>query len=118
MPDERDDSHGESTPLSRAGQPAEVSPAFVFFASQESSYVSAQSLGVSGGNPPTDPHDHDSVAFRPPKTGPDPTESWLGCGSGACRGEWLLGRTLDGPGIAATGLPRGGGLGVSQDLRE
>jgi NAD(P)-dependent dehydrogenase (short-subunit alcohol dehydrogenase family) len=51
MPDERDDSHGESTPLSRAGQPAEVAPAFVFFASQESSYVSAQSLGVTGGKP-------------------------------------------------------------------
>ena len=42
---------GRSTPLGRAGQPAEVAPAYVFFASGESSYVTAEVLGVTGGNP-------------------------------------------------------------------
>ena len=51
MPDDKAQSHGESTPLGRAGQPAEVAPTYVFFASQESSYVTAQSLGVTGGQP-------------------------------------------------------------------
>ena len=51
MPDEKARSHGESTPVGRAGQPAEVAPAYVFFASQESSYVTGQSLGVTGGQP-------------------------------------------------------------------
>ena len=31
-PDGKTQSHGESTPLGRAGQPAEVAPAYVFFA--------------------------------------------------------------------------------------
>ena len=51
MPDDKAQSHGESTPIGRAGQPAEVAPAYVFFASQESSYVTSQSLGVTGGQP-------------------------------------------------------------------
>jgi NAD(P)-dependent dehydrogenase (short-subunit alcohol dehydrogenase family) len=41
---------GGKTPLSRPGQPAEVAPAYVFFASQESSYITAEVLGVTGGN--------------------------------------------------------------------
>ena len=45
--------HGESTPLGRAGQPAEVAPAYVFFASQESSYITAEMLAVTGGQPVT-----------------------------------------------------------------
>lgn len=41
---------GENTPLGRAGQPAEVAPAFVFLASHaEASYVSGTVLGVTGG---------------------------------------------------------------------
>ena len=40
---------GQQTPIGRAGQPAEVAPAFVFFASQESSYVTGEVLGVTGG---------------------------------------------------------------------
>lgn len=36
MPTQKAQSHGEST-LGRAGQPAEVAPAYVFFASQEPS---------------------------------------------------------------------------------
>jgi NAD(P)-dependent dehydrogenase (short-subunit alcohol dehydrogenase family) len=51
MPTERAESHGENAPLGRAGQPAEVAPAYVFFASQESSYVTGEMLGVTGGQP-------------------------------------------------------------------
>jgi NAD(P)-dependent dehydrogenase (short-subunit alcohol dehydrogenase family) len=43
---------GQETPLGRAGQPAEVAPAFVFLASTtEASYVSGTVLGVTGGKP-------------------------------------------------------------------
>lgn len=42
---------GQATPLGRPGQPAELAPAYVFLASQESSYVSAQTVGVTGGMP-------------------------------------------------------------------
>jgi NAD(P)-dependent dehydrogenase (short-subunit alcohol dehydrogenase family) len=51
MTDEKIAEHGQSTPLGRAGQPAEVAPAYVFFASGESSYITAESLGVTGGQP-------------------------------------------------------------------
>jgi NAD(P)-dependent dehydrogenase (short-subunit alcohol dehydrogenase family) len=51
MPSEKVESFGSDVPLGRAGQPAELAPAFVFFASQESSYVTAQVLGVTGGSP-------------------------------------------------------------------
>ena len=40
---------GQQVPIGRAGQPAELAPAFVFFASQESSYVTGEVLGVTGG---------------------------------------------------------------------
>jgi NAD(P)-dependent dehydrogenase (short-subunit alcohol dehydrogenase family) len=40
---------GAQTPMKRPGQPAEVAPAYVFFASQESSYITAEVLGVTGG---------------------------------------------------------------------
>jgi hypothetical protein len=43
---------GAHTPLGRAGQPAEVAPAFVFLASpSDASYVSGTVLGVTGGEP-------------------------------------------------------------------
>jgi len=51
MPDDKVDSFGTNTPLGRAGQPAEVAPAFVYFASQESSYVTGEVLAVTGGRP-------------------------------------------------------------------
>lgn len=41
---------GQSTPLGRAGQPAELAPAYVFLASQESSYITSEVIGVTGGN--------------------------------------------------------------------
>ena len=53
MPSQKAQSHGESTPLGHAGQPAEVAPAYVFFASQESSYITAEMLAVTGGQPVT-----------------------------------------------------------------
>lgn len=42
---------GKSTPLGRAGQPAELAPAYVFLASPESSYVIGETLNVNGGTP-------------------------------------------------------------------
>jgi NAD(P)-dependent dehydrogenase (short-subunit alcohol dehydrogenase family) len=51
MSEEKVESFGEDTPMGRAGQPAELAPAYVFFASQESSYVSGEVLGVTGGKP-------------------------------------------------------------------
>lgn len=41
---------GQNTPLGRAGQPAELAPSFVFLASQESSYITGEVIGVTGGN--------------------------------------------------------------------
>lgn len=40
---------GQDTPLGRAGQPAELAPAYVFLASREASYVSGAVLPVTGG---------------------------------------------------------------------
>jgi NAD(P)-dependent dehydrogenase (short-subunit alcohol dehydrogenase family) len=51
MPKEKVESFGEDTPMARAGQPAELAPAYVFFASQESSYITGEVLGVTGGKP-------------------------------------------------------------------
>jgi NAD(P)-dependent dehydrogenase (short-subunit alcohol dehydrogenase family) len=36
--------------MGRPGQPAELASAYVYLASQESSYVTAEVLGVTGGN--------------------------------------------------------------------
>jgi NAD(P)-dependent dehydrogenase (short-subunit alcohol dehydrogenase family) len=49
MPEEKVKSFGGQTPMGRAGQPAELAPAFVFFASQESSYITGDRIGVTGG---------------------------------------------------------------------
>ncbi|QCB92310.1 SDR family oxidoreductase [Cellulomonas shaoxiangyii] len=49
MDEEKVDSFGGDTPLGRAGQPAEMAPAFVFFASQESSYVTGDRIVATGG---------------------------------------------------------------------
>jgi NAD(P)-dependent dehydrogenase (short-subunit alcohol dehydrogenase family) len=42
---------GEHVPLGRPGQPAELASVYVFLASQESSYVTGETYGVTGGNP-------------------------------------------------------------------
>lgn len=49
MPEEKVEQFGADTPLGRAGQPAELAPAYVFFASQESSYITGDRIGVTGG---------------------------------------------------------------------
>lgn len=40
---------GQNTPLKRAGQPAELAGIYVFLASNESSYITAEVFGVTGG---------------------------------------------------------------------
>jgi len=40
---------GEDTPVGRPGQPAEIAPAFVFLASDESSYISGATVPATGG---------------------------------------------------------------------
>jgi len=42
---------GKQSPLGRPAQPAELAPAYVFLASQESSYVNGARLAVTGGTP-------------------------------------------------------------------
>ena len=42
---------GASVPLKRPGQPAELAPIYVLLASQESSYITGENFGVTGGNP-------------------------------------------------------------------
>ena len=42
---------GASQPIGRPAQPAEVAPAYVFLASQESSYISGEVIAVTGGEP-------------------------------------------------------------------
>lgn len=49
MPQEKVDSFGADTPVGRPGQPAELAGAYVFFASQDSQYVTGEVLGVTGG---------------------------------------------------------------------
>lgn len=41
---------GQKTPMGRAGQPSEVGPAYVFLASEDSSYVTGQILHINGGD--------------------------------------------------------------------
>jgi NAD(P)-dependent dehydrogenase (short-subunit alcohol dehydrogenase family) len=51
QPPEKLPDFGKQTPFGRAGQPAELAPAYVYLASQESSYVSGETLNVNGGTP-------------------------------------------------------------------
>jgi NAD(P)-dependent dehydrogenase (short-subunit alcohol dehydrogenase family) len=52
MPEEKVEDFGaEESPTQRAGQPAELAPVYVFLASQESSYVNGEIIGVTGGVP-------------------------------------------------------------------
>lgn len=41
---------GKNTPMKRAGYPSEVAPAYVFLASDESSYITGQMIHVNGGD--------------------------------------------------------------------
>jgi NAD(P)-dependent dehydrogenase (short-subunit alcohol dehydrogenase family) len=51
MPQEKVTSFGVESPTARAAQPAELAPAYVFLASQESSYVNGETIRVTGGVP-------------------------------------------------------------------
>jgi hypothetical protein len=51
MPQEKVTSFGEESPTARAAQPAELAPAYVFLASQESSYINGETIRVTGGVP-------------------------------------------------------------------
>ena len=50
QPPEKIPSLGSQVPLGRPGQPAECAPIYVLLASQESSYVTGEVFGVTGGN--------------------------------------------------------------------
>ncbi|WP_312240833.1 glucose 1-dehydrogenase [Pantoea sp.] len=49
MPAEQVKSFGSEVPLQRAGQPAELAPAYVMLASDEASYISGATIAVTGG---------------------------------------------------------------------
>jgi NAD(P)-dependent dehydrogenase (short-subunit alcohol dehydrogenase family) len=51
MPPDKVDQFGADTPLGRAGQPAELAPAYVFLASTDSSYITGERIGATGGKP-------------------------------------------------------------------
>jgi NAD(P)-dependent dehydrogenase (short-subunit alcohol dehydrogenase family) len=48
-PESLPDFGSSESPMGRAAQPAELAPAYVFLASQESSYVAGETLNVNGG---------------------------------------------------------------------
>ena len=48
-PESLPDVGSSAAPLGRAGQPAEIAPAYVFLASAESSFVAGETLNVNGG---------------------------------------------------------------------
>ncbi len=50
QPQEKLTKFGQNTPMGRPAQPAELAPTYVFLASQESSYITAEVIGVTGGN--------------------------------------------------------------------
>ncbi len=51
MPKEAVETFGQNTPLGRAGQPAELAPAYVLLASDEASYMTGALVPVTGGRP-------------------------------------------------------------------
>lgn len=51
QPAEKIPDFGTQSPYKRPGQPAELAPTFVLLASQESSYATGETYGITGGNP-------------------------------------------------------------------
>ncbi|MFD1127923.1 MULTISPECIES: SDR family oxidoreductase [unclassified Paenibacillus] len=51
QPTEKLAEFGSTTPLGRAGQPAEMASSYVFLASQESSYITGETINANGGSP-------------------------------------------------------------------
>lgn len=51
LPPDQVATFGQQTPMGRAGQPAELAPAYVMLASDEASYISGARVPVTGGTP-------------------------------------------------------------------
>src|SRR3954469_10249386 len=51
FPAEKNAKFGEDTPLGRPGQPGELAPAYVFLVSDDSTYITGEVIGVTGGKP-------------------------------------------------------------------
>ena len=51
FPPEKSAQFGSDTPLGRPGQPGELAPLYVFLACEESSYISGEVVGATGGKP-------------------------------------------------------------------
>jgi NAD(P)-dependent dehydrogenase (short-subunit alcohol dehydrogenase family) len=51
FPAEKNAQFGADTPLGRPGQPGELAPLYVFLASEDSSYISGEVIGATGGKP-------------------------------------------------------------------
>lgn len=51
LPADKVGEFGADTPLGRAGQPAELAPLYVFLASDDSTYVTGERIGATGGRP-------------------------------------------------------------------
>lgn len=51
FPAEHVQEFGKNTPTGRAGQPVEIAPIYVFLASNESSYITGEVIGATGGRP-------------------------------------------------------------------
>jgi NAD(P)-dependent dehydrogenase (short-subunit alcohol dehydrogenase family) len=50
FPADKVESFGDHVPLGRAGQPSEIAPAYVFLASEDSSFMTGQTLHPNGGS--------------------------------------------------------------------
>ena len=51
MDEDKVEDFGKQAPIGRAAQPAELAPAYVFLASQESGYITCEVIAVTGGSP-------------------------------------------------------------------
>ena len=52
MPEEKTKDFGADTSFERPAQPVEIAPLYVFLASEESSYISGEVFGATGGRTP------------------------------------------------------------------
>jgi NAD(P)-dependent dehydrogenase (short-subunit alcohol dehydrogenase family) len=50
FPADKVETFGQHVPMGRSGEPEEVAPAFIFLASDDSSYITGQTIHVNGGN--------------------------------------------------------------------
>jgi NAD(P)-dependent dehydrogenase (short-subunit alcohol dehydrogenase family) len=51
IPAEQHTKFGQGSPMGRPAQPAELAPSYVFLASQDSSFITGEVIGVTGGSP-------------------------------------------------------------------